>query len=282
MMQADSTFFSWTALVETFLCTAHLLAGLSLGWYFGRRTVRSPAAPPLSSEAELLAPYANQFSDLLRRLEDVAQMASSGQERDEVRLATLLAGIMSSVKELQQKMAGHAAGCVESPPASAPAHETHAEAPSPAAEPAAAAEEHAPQRSAVDNQKILDWFQDDRRLAVPSRGNERRYPFPVVQRLAPRCGGELPGAESFRPVQCHDLSAREIRYISEQTPKEIEVVIGLGVPRPVKYMIARIEDYRTVYMYRRVAYLVTATFVAALPSEEYERFVAAEPAEACA
>jgi hypothetical protein len=65
-------------------------------------------------------------------------------------------------------------------------------------------------------------------------------------------------------VQCHDLSPSEIRYIVEDRPKEDEVVIGLGIPRPIKYLRARVEDYRSVYMYGRVGFLVTAAFVEAL------------------
>jgi hypothetical protein len=34
--------------------------------------------------------------------------------------------------------------------------------------------------------------------------------------------------------------------------------IGLGLPKPVKWLAAEVEDFRSAFMYGRVGYLVTA------------------------
>ena len=65
-------------------------------------------------------------------------------------------------------------------------------------------------------------------------------------------------------VQFHDLSVRDIRFFLDDRPAEDNVVIGLGVPKPVKWIAAKIEDYRSVFMYGRVGYLVTARLLASL------------------
>ena len=59
-------------------------------------------------------------------------------------------------------------------------------------------------------------------------------------------------------VQCHDLSVRDIRYFVDELPTEEVVVIGVGVPKPVKWLAGEIEDFRSAFMYGRVGYLVTA------------------------
>jgi hypothetical protein len=105
----------------------------------------------------------------------------------------------------------------------------------------------------------------------------------VQQLVAPRRGEDLPAASAFEPVQCHDISPAELRYVAEHRPKGNEVVIGLGIPRPVKFLLAEVVDYRSVYMYGRVGYLVTARFVTTLNHADYiERLTAGvqEPAGA--
>lgn len=116
---------------------------------------------------------------------------------------------------------------------------------------------------AVGNSRILEWF-SGRSVERSPPGEKNRYPFAVQQPLAVRKGVDLPEPGDFKLVQCHDLSPAEIRYIVEDRPKEDDVVIGLGIPRPIKHLLARVEDYRSVYMYGRVGFLVTASFVEAL------------------
>jgi hypothetical protein len=91
-----------------------------------------------------------------------------------------------------------------------------------------------------------------------------RHRFSAKQPLAPAISsGPLP-AEAFRMVQFHDLSIRDVRYFEDDLPSEDKVVIGLGVPKPVKWIAARIENSRSAFMYGRVGYLVTARLIASI------------------
>jgi len=96
-----------------------------------------------------------------------------------------------------------------------------------------------------------------------------RYKFSAKQFLAPAVDdGPLP-SEAFSIVQCHDISVRDIRYFVDQPPGEGRVVIGLGLPTPVKWVAAQIEDSRTAYRYGRVGYLVTARLLAAIDNRSH-------------
>jgi hypothetical protein len=95
-----------------------------------------------------------------------------------------------------------------------------------------------------------------------------RHRFSAKQPLAPAISnGPLP-AEAFRMVQFHDLSIRDVRYFEDDLPSEDKVVIGLGVPKPVKWIAARIENSRSAFMYGRVGYLVTARLIASIDKRD--------------
>jgi hypothetical protein len=96
-----------------------------------------------------------------------------------------------------------------------------------------------------------------------------RYKFSAKQLLATAVeDGPLP-AEAFSLVQCHDISARDIRYFVDQPPSEGRVVIGLGLPTPIKWVAAQIEGSRTAFRYGRVGYLVTARLLAAIDNRSH-------------
>jgi hypothetical protein len=120
----------------------------------------------------------------------------------------------------------------------------------------------------ISNEQILELLSQ---IGQP-RDSSRpllRYKFSAKQFLAPAVDdGPLP-PEAFSLVQCHDLSLRDIRYFVDQPATEGKVVIGLGVPTPVKWIAAQIEDSRTAYRYGRVGYLVTARLLAAIDSRSH-------------
>jgi hypothetical protein len=91
-----------------------------------------------------------------------------------------------------------------------------------------------------------------------------RYKYSAKQFLAPAIDDCALPPESFSMVQCHDLSVRDIRYFVDEPPAEGKVVIGLGLPTPVKWVAAQVEDSRTAYQYGRVGYLVTARLLASI------------------
>ena len=61
-----------------------------------------------------------------------------------------------------------------------------------------------------------------------------------------------------------DLSVREIRFFEDDRPSADRVLVGLGQPSRAKWLVAKIVDYRTTFMYGRTGYLVTAQFLAGI------------------
>ena len=91
-----------------------------------------------------------------------------------------------------------------------------------------------------------------------------RHKFTAKQPMAPLLGDSPPPADAFRLTQCHDLSVREIRFFEDDRPSADRVLVGLGQPSRAKWLVAKIVDYRTTFMYGRTGYLVTAQFLAGI------------------
>jgi hypothetical protein len=253
------TVFSVAALVvgAILLVTGHLGAGLYIGWHMGRRAVPRPIQPlnvePLVASVEQMRHDFGELSQLSR---------SAGLPEE---FALLLARLTLSLDELHRSL--YSRVCAKPAAPSASANDT----------PSAPEERsHRLGAHAIGNSRILQWFHD-RPVGQCPPGEKCRYPFAVQQPLAVRKREELPAPGDFELVQCHDLSPVEIRYLVEDRPKDDEVVIGLGIPRPIKHLLARVEDYRSVYMYGRVGFLVTASFVAALDGYSHDPADQEEP-----
>lgn len=226
------------------LGSAHLCVGLAIGWYMGKSR-SAPAGPAVNLE-----PFVTSVERLRLEMAELSRLSKSVPSPDQG-LVTLVARVALSLDELHQSLSNPGR------PASPPPKTTEPDGQS-----------HCMGAHAVSNSRILQWFAGQR-IRSPVTEEGRRYPFAVQQFLAVRKGEELPEASDFAREQCHDLSATEVRYLIEQRPKESEIVIGLGLPHPVKFLLARIEDYRSVYMYGRVGYLVTARFLEALDHPPY-------------
>ncbi len=226
------------------LGTGHLCVGLSIGWFMGRRA--GAVIQPVNLE-----PFLTSVERMRGDLGELSRLSRTVTLPDH-EFAALLARLTLSLDELHRSLSSRVFA-VPRPPA-ANAHD-----PTPAPE----ERSHRMGAHAIGNTRILEWF-SDRQVGQNTPSEKNRYPFAVQQPLAARKGAELPEPGDFELVQCHDLSPTEIRYIVEYRPKEDEVVIGLGIPRPIKHLLARVEDYRSVYMYGRVGFLVTASFIEAL------------------
>ena len=230
--------------VGMLLGSAHLCAGLAMGWYMGK------SRPSPSGASVDLEPFVTAVDRLRLEMAELSQLtkAAPGPNQE---IATLVARLALSLDELHQSMSSR----------------PHQAAPSQPVEPDD--KSHRMGAHAVSNRRILQWFANEEIRSPRSEEDARRYPFAVRQFAAMRRDEELPDPAAFEAVQCHDLSPTEVRYIVEQRPKGCEVVIGLGLPHPVKFLLARIEDYRSVYMYGRVGYLVTAQFIETLDHPAY-------------
>ena len=223
------------------LGTCPLCLGLAIGWNMGRRAgavVQPVDMQPFVSSVEMIR---GDLGELTQRSRD---LPLPDQE-----FAALLARLTLSLDELHRSLSSRML-----------ARQENQNAPAKEASPASQERSHSLGAHAVGNARILEWF-SGRPLDRSPLVERNRFPYAVRQPLAPRTSEALPRPQDFAVVQCHDISPREIRYIVEDRPKEDEVVIGLGIPRPIKHVLARVEDYRSVYMYGRVGFLVTASFV---------------------
>jgi len=91
------------------------------------------------------------------------------------------------------------------------------------------------------------------------RGQSRR-PFRCVQLLAPYDGKEMPAADEFFHVQCHDISAGGFSYFLPEAPEYDFLVLALG-RAPFTFVIARAVHFETVETERGRQYLVGCRFL---------------------
>jgi hypothetical protein len=122
----------------------------------------------------------------------------------------------------------------------------------------------------ISNEQILELLDGLGRVPRDDSLPMIRYKFNVKQPLARAVDQGPLEPEAFRIVQCHDLSGRDIRYFVEDPAIEGMIIMGLGVPRPVKWVAARVEDSRSTYRYGRVGYLVTAKLLASIDRRDHE------------
>jgi hypothetical protein len=226
------------------LGTGHLCVGLAIGWFTGKRA--GMIVQPVNME-----PFVASVEQIRGDLGQLSRMSHEVTFPDQ-ESAELLARLTLSLDELHRSLSSRV--CAKPNVPSVATQD---------ASPASEDRSHTLGAHAVGNTRILEWFQD-RTAGRAALSEKNRYPFALKQPLAVRQGEELPEPGDFELVQCHDISPSEVRYIVEDRPKDDDVVIGLGIPRPIKYLLARVEDYRSVYMYGRVGFLVTASFVETL------------------
>ncbi len=71
----------------------------------------------------------------------------------------------------------------------------------------------------------------------------RRHPrrsFPYKQRIAAVLDGRLPDRETFADVQCRDIAASGFSFHSPTAPASDTLVVALGVPPKVTYLVAQV------------------------------------------
>lgn len=76
--------------------------------------------------------------------------------------------------------------------------------------------------------------------ALVERRRHPRRSFPYKQRIAPVVDGKLPDRRAFIDVQCKDIAASGFSFLSPTPPASDTVVVALGIPPKVTYLIARV------------------------------------------
>ncbi|HWB12857.1 MAG TPA: diguanylate cyclase [Pirellulales bacterium] len=96
-----------------------------------------------------------------------------------------------------------------------------------------------------------------------------RHPFRDLQKIAPyKVGGPLPSAGEFYPVRCYDLSVKGISFLSPAPPDFRALVVRLGNPPDVRYMISSICHVAPMVCGDEQLYRVGCTFVSRLDPDE--------------
>jgi len=80
------------------------------------------------------------------------------------------------------------------------------------------------------------------RLPTPTteRRTRPRRSYPYRQKIAPITDGKLPNLDQFRSFQCHDIAAGGFSFICTAPPASDTLVVELGVPPKLSYLIAQI------------------------------------------
>ena len=68
-----------------------------------------------------------------------------------------------------------------------------------------------------------------------------RQPFSSIQRIAPRCGPELPADSVFVDVQCHDLTRAGFSFLLPSQPDFDRLVVALESFRGVIHVAAEVR-----------------------------------------
>jgi hypothetical protein len=255
-------------LIGSALCLVHLGIGLAIGWRLGGAAL--PAPIHLGDRLDLITEErAGQqqcdWDDIRLRLADLASAAVELRPTPREALAKWVADLVQLSNDLRERLADTLAGAAE--PRSSdqqctrlPSHEIPDQEGKP---------------HVMTNAEILELCETLSRPVDDEDVPPIRYKLSAKQPLAPYPSR---GAVAFRTVQCHDLSVKEIRYFVDDAPIEEKVIIGLGLPSPVKWLLAEIEDSRSAFMYGRMGYLVAARLIKSI--DNHTRTASQQPVEA--
>jgi hypothetical protein len=241
--------------VNSALCLLHLIIGIAIGWRLGRWSNGAAFRVPGRSHGT----WATSTGDQGLRFERHERLSHTDEESSS--LARQDQAAASLVTEEESEALSTIVNHWKVLPISARAPSDNlAELRTTAA--GNEWEQGANQREREDylmtNSEIVDLCDILRQNDRPEEEQPIRYRLSAKQVLAPFPFG---GVESFRLVQCHDLSVREIRFFVDDLPTEDTIIVGLGLPSPVKWVVADIEDARAVFMYGRMGVLVTARLI---------------------
>ncbi len=84
--------------------------------------------------------------------------------------------------------------------------------------------------------------------------------FPYRQMMAPLRTGELPTSDQFQPVQCRDITARGLSFVSPNKPEYDAVVFALGSGQSLRYIAAQIDGLSTASLGDWQGWVVSCRF----------------------
>jgi len=92
----------------------------------------------------------------------------------------------------------------------------------------------------------------------------RRHPrrsFPYKQRIAAVVDGRLPDRQTFVDVQCKDIAASGFSFLSPTPPASDTLVVALGVPPRVTYLVAQVMHVTRVEKRGERKFLIGCAYV---------------------
>ena len=97
---------------------------------------------------------------------------------------------------------------------------------------------------------------------IPSeRRNRPRRSYPYHQQVAAVVDGELPGREDFSTIECNDIGAGGFSYISSSPPRSESLVVALGTPPMLTYLVAQVAHVTRVEDDDQRKYLIGCNYI---------------------
>lgn len=92
-----------------------------------------------------------------------------------------------------------------------------------------------------------------------------RRPFPYVQNIAYVTGNTYPAEEEFIEVRCRDIAAGGFSFETTNAPQTEKLVVALGSPRHLTYLIARVVHVTQVVEDDQIVHLVGCKYTGRAP-----------------
>jgi hypothetical protein len=80
----------------------------------------------------------------------------------------------------------------------------------------------------------------------PERRSHRRYPFPIIQRIAPAEGAAVPAASEFFEVRYHEIGRGGFSFFMPTRPDFGSLVAALGLGEDRLHVAAEVDHCRKV------------------------------------
>jgi hypothetical protein len=288
-------FWIITVLVAVLFCTGHFCAGLWVGReLFGRRVIRQAREALTVTVAEVDA-QESAAESLLQQSEKLA--ASARQQKSPAAIAADVAALQQAASALRDAMRVGKEHCREAL-AQLPEDKTSktdatsekvARVTRGKSEPGIEVEEElnpekapavAPEVAPAENVAVTDEFGapvlpalspeelERFRTGFPTRQNseraDTRYPYGVMQYVAPVVGNSFPDASEFQHVKCRDVSRRGVSYFSPEPPSTEQAILTLGGAPNLSFVCVRITNHRETVLDGETGYTIGCEFVARL------------------
>lgn len=247
------------------LCTLHLLGGVCLGAYFGKRSVQKASAS-LDREARVV----QTIVDELRKSLDTCRTHTFDQlNRVQAIVNTEMERLLKTIDD--QEARGRVTGAVEqfwrSTQDLRGIFDSSAEAISVSTE----------RLATIRSQTHRNLARSARHLELPTQAamqlppsgpgiggpenRPRRLPFHCTQYYVEWNGDGVPPIDSFRPTQCLEISTEEIVLVCPKPPRGETLFVGLGTPPELVLLKALVTSCETLSQSTSTVYQLTCRFI---------------------